>query len=206
MDELAKEYVISFFNKSLNSHGDRPEAVRWTSQGQYLHYQSMLDIDDSIEGARVLDYGCGKGDFYEFLKNKNISVDYTGLDINEQLITLASRKYPECVFRVFDIEEDHLREDFDYIFLCGVFNLKVENLSNTIEKTLYKLFARCKRALAFNALSAHNPEKDFELHYIFPENIFRFAVNNLSPFISLRHDRMPYDFTMFVYREKNVPK
>lgn len=202
MDELSKEYVISFFDKNLMLHGDRPEAVRWSSTGQILHYQSMLDIGN-INGKKILDFGCGKGDFYQFLKDKNIHVEYHGYDINEKLIALAEQKYAETDFRVFDIDKDVLDEDFDYIFLCGVFNLKVERLDEMIKNTLIKLFKHCRIGLAFNALSAHNPERDFELHYTSPENMLGFAVKNLSPYVSLRHDRMNYDFTMFVYREIN---
>jgi 2-polyprenyl-3-methyl-5-hydroxy-6-metoxy-1,4-benzoquinol methylase len=202
MDELSKEYVISFFDKNLMLHGDRPEAVRWSSTGQILHYQSMLDIGD-INGKKILDFGCGKGDFYQFLKDKDIHVEYHGYDINEKLIALAEQKYPEADFRVFDIDKDKLNEDFDYIFLCGVFNLKVEGLDEIIKNTLLKLFKHCRIGLAFNALSSHNPEKDFELHYTSPEDMFSFSVKNLSPYVSIRHDRMNYDFTLFVYRETN---
>ena len=46
-------------------------------------------------------------------------------------------------------------------------------------------------SLAFNALSAYNPKKDFELHYVHPGELFEFAVKNLSPFVILRHDRIP---------------
>lgn len=200
MDDLAKEYVISFFDRNLQFHGDRPEAVRWTSEGQLLHYQSLLDIGDFRE-KKILDFGCGKGDFHQFLKDREIRADYTGVDINERLISLAQQKYPECSFRIFDIERDELKEDFDYIFLCGVFNLRVEGLEGTIERTLSRLFRHCRAGLAFNALSAHDPKKNFELNYLYPEEIFRFAVGNLSPYVSLRQDRMPYDFTMFVYKE-----
>lgn len=202
MDELSKEYVISFFDKNLMLHGDRPEAVRWSSTGQILHYQSMLDVGN-INGSKILDFGCGKGDFYWFLKDKNIHVEYHGCDINEKLITLAKQKFLDIDFRVFDIEKDVFNEDFDYVFLCGVFNLKVEGLDETIKNILIKLFKHCRIALAFNALSSHNPKKDFELHYTSPEEIFNFAAKNLSPYVSLRHDRMQYDFTMFVYREIN---
>ncbi len=38
--------------------------------------------------------------------------------------------------------------------------------------------------------------------YVYPEKMFEFAVKNLSPFVSLRHDRIPYDFTLFVYKNK----
>lgn len=202
MNELSKEYVISFFNKNLMLHGDRPEAVRWSSIGQIAHYQAMLEIGD-INGSKILDFGCGKGDFYQFLKDKNIHIDYHGYDINEKLIVLAKQKFPDAEFRIFDIDKDAINEDFDYIFLCGVFNLKVEGLDDMIKDTLTKLFKQCRTGLAFNALSSHNPKKDFELHYTLPEDIFSFAVQNLSPYVSLRHDRMSYDFTMFVYRDIN---
>lgn len=137
MDELSKEYVISFFDKNLMLYGDRPEAVRWSSTGQILHYQSMLDIGD-INGKKILDFGCGKGDFYQFLKDKDIHVEYHGYDINEKLIALAEQKYPEVDFRVFDIDKDLFDEGFDYIFICGVFNLKIEGLDEMIKKYTVK--------------------------------------------------------------------
>ncbi|MCL4457897.1 MAG: class I SAM-dependent methyltransferase [Nitrospirae bacterium] len=202
MDKLSKEYVISFFDKSLMLHGDTPEAVRWSPAGQISRYLAMLDIGD-INGSKILDFGCGKGDFYQFLKDKNIKVEYHGYDINEKLIALAKQKFPDIDFRVFDIDIAALAEDFDYVFLCGVFNLQVHGIDEDIKSTLIKLFQRCRAGLAFNALSSHNPKKSFELHYTSPEDIFGFAVKNLSPYVSLRHDRMNYDFTMFVYKESN---
>jgi SAM-dependent methyltransferase len=203
MDELSKEYVISFFDTHLMLHGDRPEAVRWTMVGQRAHYESMLDIGDTA-GKKILDFGCGKGDLYQFLQEREVPVEYTGCDINGKLITVAQNKYPGVDFRILDIDRDVLDEDFDFIFLCGVFNLRVEGLDEVIKDTLIKLFARCRIGLAFNALSAHNPKKDFELHYTSPEELFSFAVRNLSPYVSLRHDRMYYDFTLFIYREINA--
>lgn len=205
MDDLSKEYVISFFDKNLQLHGDRPEAVRWSAQGQRLHYQSLLDIGQ-IEHAKILDFGCGKGDFFQFLFERGIAVNYTGYDINEKLISLAQKKYAGNRFRVFDMDKDTIDEDFDYIFLCGVFNLRIAGLDVMIEKTLVRLFQHCRRSLAFNALSALNPKKDFELHYTSPDKLFSFAVNNLSPYVALRHDRMFYDFTMFIYKNPVLPE
>jgi 2-polyprenyl-3-methyl-5-hydroxy-6-metoxy-1,4-benzoquinol methylase len=198
MDDLSKEYVISFFDNNLQLHGDRPEAVRWSAQGQRLHYQSLLDIGQ-IDHAKILDFGCGKGDFFQFLSARGIAIDYTGYDINEKLISLAEKKYPSAHFKVFDITCDAINEDFDYIFLCGVFNLRVAGLDEDIRNTLTRLFQHCRRGLAFNALSDLNPKKDFELFYLSPQDIFEFAVKNLSPYVALRHDRKSYDFTMFIY-------
>lgn len=204
MDELSKEYIISFFNSNLSLHGDRSEAVRWTKTGQILHYQCLLDVGD-INGKKILDFGCGKGDFYQFLKNKGIEVNYTGYDINKNLIEVAQRKFPECRFAVFDIDKESIDDYFDFIFICGVFNLRVEGLEQIIKDVLVKLFKHCNVAIAYNGLSAYNPQKNFELYYQFPEDLFRFALMNLSPYVSIRHDRMNYDFVMFVYKEANSP-
>jgi len=198
MDELAKEYVIEFYNKALKTYGDSPEAVKWTSKGQQLRFQSLLKIVENIHGTKILDYGCGKGDFYKFLKDENIIVDYSGFDINDNFIALAKRKYPECRFRVFDFDADETDEEFDYIFLCGVFNLKLEGLVEKVQNLLVKLFNRCRIALAFNALSSHDPRKDFQLQYYDPDLMLDFAVNKLSPYASIHHDCVPYDFTLLV--------
>lgn len=203
MDELSKEYVISFFDRNLQLHGDMPEAVRWSGRGQRLHYQSLLDIGP-MERTKILDFGCGKGDFLQFLSDRGTTVDYTGYDINERLISLAQKKYGEARFRVFDLERDVL-EDFDYIFLCGVFNLRIAGLDLIIKKTLTRLFRHCRRGLAFNALSDLNPRKDFELYYTSPAELFNFAVTTLSPYVALRHDRMFYDFNLFVYKDPLPP-
>ncbi len=203
MDDLSREYIISFFNKTLDFFGDRPEAVRWTQEGQVMHYRCMLDIGD-INGSTVLDFGCGKGDFYGFLKEQGINVRYTGIDINKRLVELAGMKYPDTDFRVFDIDREELGQNFDFIFLCGVFNLRLPNLEDYIKSVLSRLFKHCNKALAFNALSSYNPRKDFELSYINPGEILTFAIENLSPFVSLRHDRMPYDFTLFVYKDRQL--
>lgn len=202
MDSLYKDYVISFFDRELRMHGDRPEAVRWSPRGQSLHYECLLDIDESIKGSKVLDYGCGKGDLYQFLKDRNISVDYTGFDINENLISFAKQKHPEADFRVFDIEIEELNAEFDYIFLCGVFNLKLKDLDKTVKNVLKRLFRHCRKALAFNALSLENPKKAVELNYLSLDEMINFAKTDLSSHVSLAKERIPYDFTMFVRKEE----
>ncbi|MEN8265260.1 MAG: class I SAM-dependent methyltransferase [Nitrospirota bacterium] len=200
MDELSKEYVISFFERKLMMHGDRADAVGWSEKGQLLRYQEMLHVGD-IHNSKVLDFGCGKGDFYRFLNEREIPVTYTGFDINEKLIDLAKKKFPNIDFRVFDMDKDVLDEDFDHIFLCGVFNLKVQGIDGLIKKVLTTLFNHCRKTLAFNALSSLEPAKDFQLNYIAHEDIIEFAVKNLSPNVVLRQGRIPYDFTLFVYNK-----
>jgi SAM-dependent methyltransferase len=201
MDPFSKEQLLSFYNFHLRKFGDRPEALRWTPQGQLRRYHMLADIAPPAElnNSTVLDYGCGTGDFYRFLKRRGINVKYTGVDINENFIELAKKKYPECSFRVMCAGDDVLEGFYDYIFICGVFNLQVPGVEDDLKNALVTLFDHCNKGLALNALSSHTPVKDPELHFTSPEEMVKYSLENLSPSVALRHDRIPNDFTLFVY-------
>jgi SAM-dependent methyltransferase len=203
MDPFSRERLLSFYNFHLQKFGDRPEALRWTPLGQLRRYIMLSEIAPDLNGSTVLDYGCGTGDFYRFLKRRGIDVRYTGLDINENFINLARQKYPECTFRVGDVSEDTLEGYYDYIFICGVFNLLVPGVQEDLKETLVTLFKHCNKGLGLSALSSHTHIKDPELSYTSPEEMVKFSLENLSPYLSLRHDRIPYDFTLYVYTELN---
>ena len=96
-------------------------------------------------------------------------------------------------------DDDELDGCYDYIFICGVFNLQVPGVEDDLKNALVTLFKHCNKGLALNALSSHTPVKDLELHFTSPEEMVKFALENLSPSVVLRHDRIPNDFTLFVY-------
>ena len=205
MDPHAKKKLLSFYNFHLNKFGDRPEALRWTPQGQLRRFHMLADIAPAKElnNSTILDYGCGTGDFYRFLRRRGITVKYTGVDINENFINLARQKYPECAFSVLNDAENAFQGFYDYIFICGVFNLQVPGIDEDLKNALVSLFGHCNKGLALNALSTHTPVKDPELHFTSPEEMVKFAIENLSPSVALRHDRIPNDFTLYVYSAHN---
>lgn len=205
MEPYSKEQLLSFYNYHLKKFGDRPEALRWTPQGQIRRYHTLTEIAHDLHTSTVLDYGCGTGDFYRFLGRRGIVPRYTGVDINENFIEIARKKYPQCTFRVMDISEgdDGLEGFFDYIFICGVFNYLVPGVGDDLKNALVTLFKHCNKGLALNALSSHTPVKDPELNYTSPEEMVAFSLENLSPYLMLRHDRIQNDFTLFVYTALN---
>ena len=79
----------------------------------------------------------------------------------------------------------------------------MRQVQNDLKNALVTLFGHCNKGLALNALSSHTPVKDVELNYTSPEEMVNFAIENLSPFIALRHDRIPNDFTLFTYTSAN---
>jgi hypothetical protein len=75
-----------------------------------------------------------------------------------------------------------------------------------MKNALAKLFRHCNKGLALSALSSHTPVKDPELHFTSPEEMLKFAIENLSPVVALRHDRIQHDFLLYVYTAYNEIK
>jgi 2-polyprenyl-3-methyl-5-hydroxy-6-metoxy-1,4-benzoquinol methylase len=144
MDPLGKKELLHFYSKHLQDFGDSPQAVRWTPEGQLLRYASLITIAGDLSGKKVLDFGCGKGDFYGFMKERGFLTEYCGIDINENLIDLAKRKYPHVEFIAVDIDETEFNRAFDVVFICGVFNLRIAGIKELMKNVL-KSFYYAKR-------------------------------------------------------------
>jgi len=170
MDELAKEYIIDFFTKRLVYFKDSPESVGWTQTGQILRYEAVLKLIEP-EGKSLLDFGCGKGDFYGFLKQKGIKCDYTGIDINPSLIELAMKNYPEAVFYVKDIEKEPLDRNFNYTLAIGVFNLAVQDIKKLMQRCLEILFQHTNEKLILTCLNKKTKLKDIGVTYFAIEEL-----------------------------------
>ena len=61
--------------------------------------QMMLDVVNVQQGQTVVDVACGTGDFISAL-SKKADINAYGIDIAEQMITVASEKYKEVSFMV----------------------------------------------------------------------------------------------------------
>ena len=174
MDELAKEYVIDFFTKRLFHFKNSPESVGWTHKGQLIRYETVLKLIEP-EGKSLLDFGCGKGDFYGFLKEKGVDCHYTGIDINSSLIELARKNYPNVEFYVMDIENEALERKFNYTLAIGVFNLAVQDIKELTERCLKILFQHTSERLVFTCLNQQTKLKDIYVTYFSKEELEKIA-------------------------------
>ncbi len=199
MDPLGKNELIHFYNRHLKDFGDSPMAVRWTPEGQLRRYISLIQIAGNFSGKRILDFGCGKGDFYRFIQEQGFPSRYCGIDINENLIRLAQKKYPEAEFITLDIDETEFNREFDLIFICGVFNLRVAGIEESMKNVLKKLFSLCKEAIHINLLTYYIPQRDIELFYVKPGEILQFVIVELSRSVTLMHTKE--DIFLSIYKQ-----
>ncbi len=200
MDPYGKKELVSFYDRHLRDFGDHPQAVRWTPEGQIGRYDVLIEAAGDISDKEILDFGCGKGDLFGFLKKKDINVKYCGIDVNKNLIEFASKKYPETEFLSVDIEEDRFDRTFDIIFICGVFNLRIADIEESMKSCLKRLFGMCREALHFNALSYNFHQRNVELYYVEPGELLQFVRNELSENVVLRDDIIKGDIFLSVYK------
>jgi SAM-dependent methyltransferase len=200
MDPYGKQELVSFYERHLRDFGDDPQAVRWTPEGQAKRYDAFYTIAGDLSGKELLDFGCGKGDLYGFLSGKNVPVKYCGIDINKRMIEFASKKYPEAEFLTVDIEEDEFDREFNVIIICGVFNLRIAGIEESMNRCLKRLFGICREVLHFNSLSYNIPQRNVELHYVKPEELLRFVRNELSDSVVFRDDIVKGDIFLSVYK------
>jgi SAM-dependent methyltransferase len=200
MDPYGRRELLDFYGRHLRHHGDAPQAVRWTERGQRLRYQAFLSVCGDLGGKTLLDFGCGKGDFHGFLRDRGVACTYTGVDIHPDLVAMARNKHPEAEFIATDIEEEPLGREFDVVVACGVFNLRVGGIRETVEAVLPLLFGCAREALHANFLSARAPSRDIELHYVDPVRLLSFARERLAPGAEVREDLVPEDIFLSVRR------
>jgi SAM-dependent methyltransferase len=198
MDPYGKRELLAFYDRHLRDHGDAPQAVRWTPEGQRRRYEAFLGLLGEDRAGTLLDFGCGKGDLYGFLREQGRSGGYCGVDVNANLIDLARRKFPEAEFHALDVEEDPFDRRFDQVVACGVYNLRIGGIAEAAREGLRRLFGLCREALHVNFLTAHGARQDVELHYVDPPELLRFALAELSPAVTLRHGLVPGDLFLSV--------
>lgn len=199
MDSIDKNKII--FTNSFQEYGDDARACLFGTN-QDFRYRELNRIAD-LKGASVLEIGCGIGGFYEFCVN-NIEgggkgFAYKGIDIVPEMIDLDKKKYPEAEWDVCNILEDEVKELYDYVILCGVFNVATE--THEMKELLEKSFLYCKKGMAFNFISTYVNFKDKTMSYHNPQEIFSFCMENMSRKVNMNHHYAKCDVSVFVERE-----
>ncbi len=123
-------------------------------QSQYLVY--------FIKKGKVLDLGCGRGEFLELLEENGIEAE--GIDLNEQMIEICKEKGLKC--QKGDILEK--LSEFKDESLSGIFSSQVvEHLSSSYLKSLIELAYFKLAPSCYIVLETINPTSVFSLVEIY---------------------------------------
>ncbi len=190
--------------------GDSPLGMGWPNADDAVkRYDVMLGVIRPTDQAsvRLLDFGCGAGHLYEHLQQQERSdIDYRGIDLSEQFIRLCHSKHPHVDFRCVDVlEHPEQLPESDYTIINGVFTSRCEmsfdEMFAFVQRLLRLLFSRCRRGLAFNAMSKQVDWERDDLFHLPLDVMAQFVCRDLSRHFVIRNDYGLYEYTTYVYRE-----
>ena len=201
MLEKEKKEMVSLYEARLIEYGDSVKTMGWRDkEQQHLRFEILSEIGD-LNGSKILDVGCGFGDFYEYLVAKGIKVDYTGYDMSPKIIDVAISKYPQIRFEVKDILKERIGEKFDYVLESGILNKRISNNIGYAKKMITRMFELSDSGIAVNMMTNYVDYREDCLYYYSPEDMFKFC-KSLNKFVTLRHDYPLYEFTIYTYKKK----
>lgn len=187
------------------AHGEDSRAVLCDRQTRliqrFVEIAHHLDLNGSKR--RVLEVGCGHGEFFKFLAANGYRGSYVGTDINADLLDVARRRFKSIDVRLFDIVEQDLGETFDYVVLSGVFNIDVGQDAAWVHRFLERMYAHAEEAIVFNAVSTYVNFRDPRMFYLDPVETFRFCVEKLSRRVTVAHHNLSYNYTVAVFKQQD---
>ncbi len=199
INHYEKNKVIENYRKLFLEHSEGPAVGQWSFEGQRFRFEKLSEIG-LIDGKKILEIGCGIGDFYPFLKNKYNEIRYTGIDIVPELVDYAKNKYSDAVFHCIDILEDGFVDKFDYVLISGVFNNEIEDATDFLFKLITIAFDLCETGIGFNFTSTYVNQYDKEMAYHDPVDVLKFCLEKLSKKVIISHHYERCDVAVFVYR------
>jgi SAM-dependent methyltransferase len=199
MKQSDREKLEAYYGEKLKAYGDDTRSLGWTPGGRKVRFGALSGAGD-LNGCRVLDVGCGFGDFYGYLRERGIQTDYTGVDINADFISIAREKYPEASFENLDFEEQDVDGTFEWAFAAGIFTIRLSDNEAFVNHMLSRMFESCRKGFAADFLRpAYGDAADDIYWRPQPEEIMKIC-RKLSKRIIVRCDYMADEFCVYVYK------
>ena len=205
--------IANYYNKAFNEHGNTPKGLAWDNQKNLdKRYEVMHDLVKypipATPSTTILDFGCGYGGFYKWLKEHEKNIKYTGIDINKDLVKKARELYSEGCFYEEDIlntENFNSLQKFDYVICNGTFTVKdtltQEEMTTFMCSVLEKLWIKTNEGIAFNVMSKLVDWERNDLFHVSMDQLCQWLVDNLSRNFIIKNDYGLYEYTIYVYKK-----
>ncbi len=205
LSQVQRKRVSESQRYALIQHGYHPHSLLWINKEvQELRFKILADVGIS-SGDSVLDVGCGFGDFANYLAKQNTPVEFTGIDVSDELLAEGRRQFPDFNLihgDLFDLNPDE--NSYDFVTLSGALNRKFDGAVDYTQQTIIRMFKACRKGIAFNLLDARHEwtASRWDLQSFQPDEMAGF-VNKLSNNFKIIDGYLENDFTVYVTKNKN---
>lgn len=179
-----------FYEQSYKRYGFNAKGLHWKNQQtQYKRFEIITQlIEKDLKNSTIGDLGCGFGDYYKYLKERNLEPkSYHGIDCELKMVQVCKSRYKDIAFEHKNI----LYEDFsksDYNICSGAMNImNIDQCSLFIKRA----FKHSKKGFIFNFLQS------ITLNDVKPYEIVALC-EKLCPKIEFKEGYLDNDFTIFM--------
>jgi SAM-dependent methyltransferase len=203
--------TVRFYESHVRRYGYGYRALGFGRRSsQNRRFAAAAAVGD-LHGKRVLDMGCGFGDFLAWLHERGVRPQYTGVDICAPMVERCLQRFAsrdDARFLIGDAltwtpdsrtPDSSAAEAFDYVIASGIFGYASADAQKRVRPTLTRLFAMSRIGLSVNFLSKRATTRSAARLYLRPADVLDFALS-LTPSVRLDHTYMPNDFTLSLYR------
>jgi len=196
-----RKRIVDRHRDSLKRHGHHPNALYWSSREiQEIRFSVLADIGIQ-SGDSVLDVGCGFADFNSWLEQQGTPVQYTGVDLSPELISVAQAKHPAARFYCGELFDVHFEPGaFDWVILSGALNEQLHDESAYAFGVIARMYSLCRKGVAFNMLDARYLVAH-DLHSQTPATVLSYC-QNLCPDCMLQDEYLQNDFSVYMFKQQ----
>ncbi len=174
--------VKAFYKKHLQKYPEGDiRTMGWHDPEEYLVRFKVMTSIANLEGASVLDVGCGIGGLYKYLQEQGVHVQYLGVDILPEMIERAHKSFsqpPHSVsttpsnpsFKTVNILTQDLPQ-FDYVFCIGALNISSEGFDSFFRAMTRKMITLARKGVGLNFLCNKEKLAAGPYHFENPEKL-----------------------------------
>jgi len=180
----------NFYQDNYDTYGVSAEGVAWDSaQTQKRRFSAIVSCLGDLKNDTLVDAGCGFGDLYFYLKEKNnLPKSYVGLDLCEPMVKEAKVR-TGCKI----VQRDILKQTIpvaDWYVASGSMNLLTRMETQIF---IQRCFEKSRKGFVFNLLCGREQEGEFS--YWKPHEIIALC-RPLSAKVQIKEGYMEGDFTV----------
>lgn len=191
------------YRRQFQKHGVDPRSLFWSKGRQNIRFRALSEYID--DGMTILDYGCGFGDFFTYLKSKKINVNYIGIDIIDEFIHEAKKINPDGNFLIGNLGDHDLNTEIDIVVVSGAFNMLYTDDEAEHEKIVFdlitKLYSLSRLGISIDFLTPdvdYKAPNGFHMDY---SKLISWCINSLSRRIKFDHSYLPYEYCVHIIND-----
>ena len=201
--------LADYFTEKLETFGTSPKGVDYNGpEAQAIRFEELVRVINPSSRFSVIDYGCGYGALFEFIRKKEWEFEYYGVDLIEQMVIAGRETHKDFSNAHFTTRESELPKA-DYLLAGAIFNIKMDTPYDEwqamVTDTLRRMDGLCAKGFSFNMLTKYSDADRMaqrpDLFFGDPLYFFDFCKRNFSRNVALLHDYGIYDFTILVRKD-----